>query len=62
LVSAGYRNRFGHPAPEVVERYAQAAVGMRRTDRDGALTVRLGSGQPVVEAERPARARYWHGG
>lgn len=62
LVSAGYRNRFGHPAPEVVARYDQAGAGMLRTDRDGALTVHLGTEEMALETERPARARYWHGG
>jgi competence protein ComEC len=27
LVQAGYRNRFGHPAPEPMQRYARAASG-----------------------------------
>lgn len=60
LISAGYRNRFGHPAQEVVERYATAAAEMRRTDREGALSLRLGRAGIGVEAERAERRRYWH--
>jgi competence protein ComEC len=61
LFSAGYRNRFGHPAGEVVARYAANGIDMRRTDRDGALAVRLGTGDLAVESERAQRRRYWHG-
>ena len=39
IVSAGYRNRFGHPHPEVVKRYRQHGVTLLRTDRDGSVTL-----------------------
>ena len=39
IVSAGTNNRFGHPAPAVVARYAAAGVPLFRTDRDGAVIV-----------------------
>ena len=39
LVSVGHANRFGHPHPEVVDRYAGAGAWLLRTDRDGAVTV-----------------------
>ena len=57
VFSAGYRNAFGHPRPEVLERYA----GRRqwRTDRDGALRIVLGA-TPEVSAWRKERPRYWH--
>lgn len=61
LVSAGYRNRFGHPAPEVVERYREAGIGIRVTDREGALILRLGQPGVDAESERSLRRRYWHG-
>lgn len=60
LVPVGYRNRFGHPAPEVLQRYARTGVPLARTDLDGALTVRLGGAGTALEAERDRRPRYWH--
>jgi competence protein ComEC len=60
VASAGYRNRFGHPAAQVLERYTGAGAALWRTDRDGAVTVRLGAGGAAAHAERARRARYWH--
>jgi competence protein ComEC len=59
IVPVGYRNRFGHPAPEVLARYERAGARIWRTDRDGALLVRLGAGLSV-QAWRTLRPRYWH--
>jgi competence protein ComEC len=39
IVSAGRRNAFGHPHPEVVDRYEKQGALVLRTDRDGAVTV-----------------------
>jgi competence protein ComEC len=39
VVSAGRNNRYGHPAPEVLERYESAAARIFRTDLDGAVTM-----------------------
>ena len=39
VISAGRGNRFGHPAPSVVERYLAAGVEVFRTDRDGAVSM-----------------------
>jgi competence protein ComEC len=59
VVSAGYRNRFGHPREEVLERYRSAGAAILRTDRDGAVSVRLGRGGVEAGAERALRPRYW---
>jgi competence protein ComEC len=40
LVSCGRRNRFGHPAPAVLERYNDREVDVFRTDQDGEITLR----------------------
>jgi competence protein ComEC len=58
VFSAGYRNSFRHPRPEVIERYA--ASRQWRTDRDGTLHIVL-AGTPEVSAWRSERRRYWYG-
>ncbi|MBW7903168.1 MAG: DNA internalization-related competence protein ComEC/Rec2 [Rhodocyclaceae bacterium] len=58
IYAVGYRNRFGHPRADVVARYGD--VPAWRTDRHGALSVRLGRGVRVA-AYRLERPRYWHG-
>jgi competence protein ComEC len=40
LVSAGRRNRYGHPAPSVVQRLERHDVRLLRTDEIGNITVR----------------------
>jgi competence protein ComEC len=59
LVPVGYRNRFGHPARDVLERYRGAGAELLRTDMDGAITLRVSAAQLAVETERRRRARYW---
>jgi len=53
----GYRNRFGHPHPEVLERFGAARI--HRTDRDGAVTLKVGAGGTAVEHARETQRRYW---
>ena len=59
LVQAGYRNRFGHPAPEVLQRYRERHIQVVESPRCGAAT--WSSLQPAgVGCEREAAPRYWH--
>lgn len=58
IFPVGYRNRFGHPHPSVLARYANANI--LRTDRDGAVTLKVGAGGTALTREREARRRYWH--
>jgi len=60
LVPVGYRNRFGHPHPDVVRRYRARNTQLMRTDRDGAIEVRLAPPGVVVRTARAAAPRYWH--
>ncbi len=59
VVPAGYRNRFGHPVREVLERYRGAGIEVLRTDLDGAVEVLLRNDSVQVRAERARRPRYW---
>jgi competence protein ComEC len=52
VVSAGYRNRFGHPHPAVLERYLRAGCRIFRTDLDGAVTLSTDGTRLWVTTER----------
>jgi competence protein ComEC len=59
MVQSGYRNRFGHPASIVLERYAQAGVPVLDSPHCGAL--QWSSDQPAIWAcNREGQMRYWH--
>jgi competence protein ComEC len=61
LAQAGYRNRFGHPAPDVVQRYVERGIALSVSPACGALTWR--SALPsAVRCERDAAPHYWHHG
>jgi competence protein ComEC len=59
LVQAGYRNRFGHPATEVVERYIARGIAVVASATCGAAS--WSSRAPrQVRCERRHAPRYWH--
>lgn len=59
LIQAGHHNRFGHPAPEVLARYAQRGMVWRSSPACGAAT--WSSTTPeVVACARDTGRRYWH--
>ena len=39
IISDGYHNRFGFPAPEVLDRYSGIGADLLRTDQDGAIEI-----------------------
>jgi len=41
VISAGRRNRFGHPAPEVIRRLHDHGVEIARTDLQGTVSLRV---------------------
>jgi len=55
----GYRNRFGHPPEEVVERYRAIGSELLRSDKDGAILVEMDTQNISVERYRKSHARYW---
>ena len=59
VVQAGYRNRYGHPASRVVQRYESLAVPLSISADCGAAHWQ--SSQPhQLDCEREVRRRYWH--
>lgn len=56
VVSVGARNRYGHPDPGVLRRLAQSGAEVRRTDREGTLSVLARpDGSYQVRAAGPGR-------
>lgn len=61
VVSAGYRSQFGHPAPQVAQRYEALGIVVWNTAISGALEFSLGEEQiPPPIAHRTDKRRYWY--
>jgi competence protein ComEC len=61
LVSAGYRNRWGLPRHEVVERWRAAGARLLTTADSGAIEIAFVAGRPPHAREyRRTQRRYWH--
>ena len=59
LLQAGYRNRYNHPAPLVLERYRERGITVLQSAHCGAATWR--SAQPADwTCQREQERRYWH--
>lgn len=61
LVQAGYRNRYGHPAAPVVQRYREQRVQLRASPECGAAQWASARPQQLV-CERARQPRYWQAG
>ncbi len=59
VFTAGYRNRFGHPREEVLQRYADSGAELLRSDEDGAILVKMSAQGLQVERYRKTHRRYW---
>ena len=59
VVQAGYRNRYGHPAPRVVQRYESQAVPLSISSECGAAHWQSIKPQQL-HCEREVHRRYWH--
>ncbi|MEO8752073.1 MAG: DNA internalization-related competence protein ComEC/Rec2 [Casimicrobiaceae bacterium] len=60
VFACGYRNRFGHPRPDIVARYEAAGIPMVRTDLGGAVTLSFAPDAPLLPLlARDQRQRYW---
>jgi competence protein ComEC len=63
VVQAGYRNRFGHPAPDVLARYRERGITVVASPQCGAWQW-PGASENAAAANclRDLRRRYWHHG
>lgn len=61
IASAGYRNRFGHPAAVVVARYGHLGIPLADTFATGAVRIAFPPDAPprIVSEQRALRDRYW---
>lgn len=59
LVSSGHGNRFGHPRPDVIQRWQHAGAQTFDTSASGALRVRFAASGLEVETRRGAQPRWW---
>jgi len=61
IVSTGWRNPFGHPHPEVVQRYETAGIPLLDTAKLGAVALVFPNDAPprVASLARLASRRYW---
>jgi len=58
VVSAGRSNHFGHPVPEVLERYRAVGAQVFRTDRDGAVFVETDGRTLSVRTNNSTETRH----
>jgi competence protein ComEC len=61
LLQHGYRNRYGHPAPVVVQRYAARGIRMLDSPQCGAMHWRSDQADEVL-CQRELDKRYWRFG
>jgi competence protein ComEC len=54
----GWRNRYGHPHPQALQRYAARGVALHRTDLEGALRWRDAE-TAALQGWRALHPRYW---
>jgi competence protein ComEC len=59
VFTVGYRNRFGHPKDEIVQRYADSGAELLRSDEDGAIVVEMGAQSLQIERYRKSHRHYW---
>jgi competence protein ComEC len=65
VFQAGYRNRYGHPAPEVLARYRERGIAIVSTPDCGAWRWAVPSAgpsppTPAAGCQRANARRYWH--
>lgn len=59
IFSTGYRNRWGLPRADVMERWREAGARTFDTSTSGAVTATFAAGNVQVREQRHTRRRYW---
>jgi len=59
VFTSGYRNRFGHPRPDVLQRYIDIGSRLLRSDHHGAVQFEINADGVGMRIEREVRRRYW---
>ncbi len=59
VFTVGYRNRFGHPRAEILQRYIDSGAALLRSDQDGAILLEMDAQKISVERYRKTHRRYW---
>ena len=59
LAQAGYRNRFGHPVPSVLQRYRERGITVIKSPVCGAATWQSQQ-SAAITCQRAVGLRYWH--
>jgi competence protein ComEC len=60
LVPAGYHNAFGHPHPDILERYRERQIPWRVSFEQGAITVNPGATGFNIQSWRNSQGHYWN--
>lgn len=59
VFTMGYRNRYGHPHPAVMERFREIDTHMLRSDSSGLIRFDFGEEGVKASQYRPTHRRYW---
>ncbi len=59
VISAGYRNRFGHPDTSIVRRYENRSVSVLSTAESGAVQIYLQPGGMIISEARSRMSGVW---
>ncbi|TVQ69262.1 MAG: DNA internalization-related competence protein ComEC/Rec2 [Oceanospirillales bacterium] len=62
IYTAGFANRYGHPAAVVTQRFRQRGIDEYNTATDGAVLLEAIKGQCKVSTQRTRKRRYWTNG
>jgi competence protein ComEC len=59
VVSAGYLNRFGHPHPDITNRYSGRNIALLNTAEEGALEINFEPHRLSIAGHRAKAEKFW---